>query len=197
MFSLPIINSSAHEWNTLLTSITNLQKLNSLLNEGENRIPFILWCDMDLYKRVLKLSYLVPRLEQNWILMPGPFHVTLCALRCLGKTVEGSDLDELWVEADIFSSVTLAKIIEVKHYKRALLFHEVNLQILLDLRISSITDIGDSLNVLRSELDSVLTSLSGSKKESDELAKIIKSSELYARLKDSESQSKMHRWLNM
>ena len=110
--ALPLINAPAHEWPTLVTSLLNLHNINVINTEPENKMPVCVWLDMDLYKRVLKLPYLDPQLYNGkWIESPGQFHTVLCALRCLGQTVESSGLDQAWVQADIYSNVTVAQII--------------------------------------------------------------------------------------
>jgi hypothetical protein len=55
----------------------------------------------------------------------------------LGKTIEGSGIDEAWVEAEMYSSITVEQIINGNHYRRALEAHEVTLQILFDLWIEA------------------------------------------------------------
>ena len=132
--ALPLINAPAHEWPTLVTSLLNLHNINVINTEPENKMPVCVWLDMDLYKRVLKLPYLDPQLYNGkWIESPGQFHTVLCALRCLGQTVESSGLDQAWVQADIYSNVTVAQIINGKHYNRAIDCHQFTLQVLSDL----------------------------------------------------------------
>lgn len=92
---------------------------------------------MDLYKRVLKLEHLNPQFKDKWVVCPGAFHTSLCALRCLGRTIEGSGIDEAWVEADMYSSVTVNQIINGNHYARAIEAHEITLQVLFDLWIEA------------------------------------------------------------
>ncbi|CAB3982955.1 Hypothetical predicted protein [Paramuricea clavata] len=92
---------------------------------------------MDLYKRVLKLEYLDFQYKDKWVVCPGAFHMAVCALRCLGKTIEGSGIDEAWVEAEVYSSVTMDQIINGNHYRRALEAQEVTLQVLFDLWIEA------------------------------------------------------------
>lgn len=132
VFPLPIMNSVAHEWSTLITGLENLSKLNKTVR-GEDAPPVSVWMDMDLYKRALKLPFLDDSFKDKWIIHPGQFHIVLCALRCLGQTIEGSGLDQVWVEADIFSNVTVNQIITGKHYNRAIEYHLVTLQALADL----------------------------------------------------------------
>ena len=82
-------NTTKHEWKTLVTFLMQLQKLNLLTRGPGSTRPVCVWLDMNLYKRVLKLTYLYLQLyEDKWIASPGQFHIVLCALRCLGQTVE-------------------------------------------------------------------------------------------------------------
>ena len=130
-FGLPIINAPAHEWSTLVTALDQLSRVNELVSGPETKL--VASMDMDLYKRALKLEYLDPQYKNKWVLCPGAFHTVLCALRCLGKTIEGSGLDEAWQEADMYSSVTVSQIINGNHYNRALQAHQITLQALFDL----------------------------------------------------------------
>ena len=133
VYTLPIINAPAHEWSTLVTTLDQLYKLNVLVSGSERTL--VVTFDMDLYKRVLKLEYLDSQYKNKWVVCPGAFHTSLCAIRCLGKTIEGSGIDEAWVEADMYSSVTVNQIINGSHYSRSLEAHEVTLQVLFDLWI--------------------------------------------------------------
>jgi hypothetical protein len=130
--SLPIINAPAHEWSTLVTVLENLYKLNEMtcpVNPGKVMVTF----DMDLYKRALKLEYLDERYKGKWWLLPGAFHTSLCAVRCLGKTVEGSGIDESWFRSELYSEVVVNQIINGSHYNHAVEAHEITLQALTDL----------------------------------------------------------------
>jgi hypothetical protein len=130
-YALPIINAPAHEWTTLVTTLDQLCRLNELVSGDGTKL--VVTFDMDLYKRVLKLEQLDLQYKDKWVVCPGAFHTSLCALRCLGKTIEGSGIDEAWVEADMYSSVTVNQIINGNHYSRAVEAHEITLQVLFDL----------------------------------------------------------------
>ena len=120
-----------------MTALLQLHNLNQLMRTEDNSEPTLVWLDMDLYKRVRKLSFLDHQFQDNIIASPGPFHIGLCALRCLGATVESSGLDGAWVEADLYSSVTVAQIPNGKHHNRALDAHQISLQVLFDLWIEA------------------------------------------------------------
>jgi hypothetical protein len=153
-FGLPIIKAPAHEWTTLVTSLDQLSRLNELVSGADSKL--VATMDMDLYKRALKLEYLDPKYKNKWVLCPGAFHTVLCALRCLGRTIEGSGLDEAWQEADLYSSITVTQIINGNHYNRALQAHQITLQALFDLWLSAFLDdhpaVCDSLRSAAQEL---------------------------------------------
>ena len=89
--------------------------------------------DVDLYKRVVKGEYLHPEFKNKWVFSPGGFHTVICAHMCLGRTIEGSGLDDAWQEADLYSSVTVSQIINGNNYNRAIEVHWITLQALFDL----------------------------------------------------------------
>ena len=99
--------------------------------------PVIITLDMDLYKRALKLEYVSDKYKDQWWLLPGAFHTSLCAIGCLGKTIEHSGLDESWVISGLYSQVTVNQIINGSHYNRAVTAHGITLQALFDLWIES------------------------------------------------------------
>jgi len=137
-YGLPIINAPAHEWPTLVTALDQLSRLNELVSGPDSKL--VATMDMDLYKRALKLEYLDPQYKNKWVLCPGAFHTVLCALRCLGRTIEGSGLDDAWQEADMYSSITVTQIINGNHHNRALQAHQITLQTLFDLWLSAFLD---------------------------------------------------------
>ena len=92
--------------------------------------------DMDLYKRALNLEYLNEMYSEKWMLSPGGFHIVVCALRCLGRTIEHSGIDEAW-NRSLYSSTTVTQIINVKHYNPAIQAHEITLEVLFNLWISA------------------------------------------------------------
>ena len=82
---------------------------------------------------VVKLEHIDQQFKNKWVFSPGAFHTVICALRCLGRTIEGSGLDEAWQEADLYSHVTVAQIINGNHHNRAMQAHQITLQALFDL----------------------------------------------------------------
>ena len=141
-FGLPIINAPAHEWPTLVTSLTHIYNLNHAINYDENvelsvhQPRVVVWLDMDLLKhvkRAVKLASLDDQYNNKWIVHPGQLHISFCYICCLGNMVENSGLDQCWVEAELYLSVTVHQIITGKHYNRAIDCHLTTIQVLSDL----------------------------------------------------------------
>ena len=111
----------------------NMYELNLHIVEDETIQPPCVFLDMDFYKRVFKLPYLQPDKYKKRIESPDQFNIMLCALRCLGKTVGGSGLDDYWVEAELYSETVVTQIINEQHYNRTIKCYQVSLQAILDL----------------------------------------------------------------
>ncbi len=133
--ALPVINAPAHEWRTLVTTLERLSQLNSFVCPQDPG-KVIVTMDMDLYKRAVKLEYLDEQYSGKWLLCPGAFHMVLCSLRCLGKTVEHSGLDQAWSK-DLYSTVTVSQIINGNHHNRAIEAHELILEVFFQLWFKS------------------------------------------------------------
>ena len=57
----------------------------------------------------------------------------MAALRTLGTAIEGSGLDDCWIESDMYGPSTVRQILECGHMKRSLCAHINTLQALFDL----------------------------------------------------------------
>ena len=120
LHAFSLLNSPVHEWKALLTSFMQIHKLNVLTRGPDITRHMCVWLDMGLYNRVLKVTCLYPELyEDKWIASPGQFHIVMCALGCLGQTVDRSGLDNAWVDAAICSNDTVMQIINCSHHNRA------------------------------------------------------------------------------
>ena len=80
-----------------------------------------------------KIPFLDPQFLGKSIANPGPFHIVLCALQCLGTTLDSSGLDEVWIETGLYSSITVVQFLNGNHHNRALDHHQVSSKVLFDL----------------------------------------------------------------
>ena len=125
----------------------------------------------------------------------------MCALRCLGKTIEGSGLDEAWVEADMYSTVTVHQIINGNHYSRAIEAHEITLQVFFDLWLEAFfserPDTRKSLEASCEILSLACESKQGVKDAHKTLHTVIESLDLKQQLADFDarhSENAMFQW---
>ena len=64
------------------------------------------------------------------------FILLFIALRCFGRTIEHSGIDEAW-NRSLYSNTTVTQIINGKHYNHAIQAHEITLEVLFDIWISA------------------------------------------------------------
>lgn len=79
---------------------------------------------MALYEKVTKRIDARQDLKKK--VMPRLFklHAAMCAFCTLGTSIENSEIDDAWVEADVFSSATTRHILQcIYKYKRFLRVH--------------------------------------------------------------------------
>ena len=119
--ALPLLPEVAHDWSTLLTVMKQAILLKEL-EVGEDHITVITF-DMALYEKAIKLVETHPDLKDNVMPRLGELHVVMCALRALGASIENSEIDDAWIEADVYGPSTTRQILKCTHYKRSLRAH--------------------------------------------------------------------------
>ena len=62
-------------------------------------------------------------IRNNHILRLGELHIVFAMVKALGKYIENSGLDRLFIETGIYAEGTLGQIINGKHMKRCLEAH--------------------------------------------------------------------------
>ena len=92
---LPVLNGSPTDWTNLYTAMKEADKLRrSILNSGKTIISF----DLQLYIKAIRLQ-LKPDIRDHFVIRMGELHVVFCVLKVLGKLIDGSGLDQAFVEA--------------------------------------------------------------------------------------------------
>ena len=87
--SLPIISGSLTEWDNLLTSLNEVQKMNNSLAPGSSAIVMF---DLQLYSKSIQLQ-LNSGLDDSFVNRLAGLHVVFIAFKSLGKLINGSGLD--------------------------------------------------------------------------------------------------------
>lgn len=76
-YTIQIIILPPKEWPTLVTKLDQLSTINEFISDF----------DINLYRRVLKVEHLDSQYKNKWVVCPGAFHTSLCALICPGSTI--------------------------------------------------------------------------------------------------------------
>ena len=199
---LPIVNAPAYELKTLVTVLGTLYKLNLAVCPNDP-CRILVTLDMDLYKRAVKLEHLQSQYSGKWMLCPGGFHIVLCALRCLGRTVEQSGLDEAWAQ-ELYSSETVSQIINGKHFNRAIEAHETTLEVLFDLWfaefLSERPEVSEALEACTHKLLQAVYSREGMQEARIHLLSVIEEVNLEKQLQDFDDSHRhlpMYKWARM
>ena len=114
--SLPLYPGSPTDWSNLYTALRLVQGINVSVTGHAKTIVML---DLQLYSQCVQLR------EKNDILGSfvfrlGELHVVFAKLNVLGKYILDSGIDTLFVEAGMYGSTTLGRIIEGKHMKRGI-----------------------------------------------------------------------------
>ena len=120
----------AHEWNTLLTVLMQVQTINVQVISHQRKTVISL--DLGLYMLAKKLQMARGDLS-NLILRPSELHIVMAQLKTNGAYIENSGVDMAWIESDLYSSSTVRQIVEGNNVKRAKTAHLVTLQALFNL----------------------------------------------------------------
>ncbi len=76
----------------------------------------------------------------KWVLRIGELHTVMAALRAIGTSIEGSGINDAWIEAGLYGPTTTRQILEANHMKRALRAHVITSQALFDLYVSGLVN---------------------------------------------------------
>ncbi|CAG9761624.1 unnamed protein product [Ceutorhynchus assimilis] len=138
----------------LYKAIKEAQAVNYLAN-GNNAVTVITF-DMQLYDLAMKIWVADENIQKQYIFRPGELHVTFWALAALGKYIEGSGIDQAWIEAGMYSASTVSRILEGKQYYRSLEAHMTTVLALCDFFIEKIISKPEIIDYYRSRSTELL-----------------------------------------
>lgn len=114
---LPVIPHPVTNYATVYTAMRNFQSVREQLTQPV--LPIV--CDEGVFHIVVDITLNNPDDFGDLYPMMGMFHMTKVALRCAGRYITGSGIDDALIECDIFGIKTLDSVLKGKHYVRA--FH--------------------------------------------------------------------------
>ena len=133
----PLFKTSPTHYRTLYTILQLTQGINAHVVGPDKRTVISL--DLDLYFRAVQIQQSVG--NTNWFLQPGGLHIAFALLHALGKTVDASGIDTCSIETGSYTSASLRRIYNGKHYKRGVDYHiTAGLSILMMMYDSILSD---------------------------------------------------------
>ncbi|XP_043480323.1 uncharacterized protein LOC122510010 [Leptopilina heterotoma] len=116
----PVIPHPPTSKDVVYTAMTNFVKMYLSLEKS----AAVLSCDMAIYL-IAKDIQLRSNEFQGLTLRIGTFHLQKNFLRCLGQFIEGSGLDNILIEANIYGTNTLSTILSGTQYNRGIRAHKL------------------------------------------------------------------------
>ena len=99
----------------LYTALKSAQNLNATFSSAEKTIVSL---DLQLYSKCIQLQSNL-KISEQFIFRMGELHIVFAVLRTLGKIIDGSGLDQSFIEARIYGPNTVEQIKSGKHMKRS------------------------------------------------------------------------------
>ena len=112
---LPILPHPITKHETVYTCLVNF---NSLVNKLEQDAMAIV-CDEGVYQYVMDIYMHDPKIFKNLFPMLGGFHLAKSALRCAGKYLRESGIEDGLIEPGVFGPIVLETVLGGSHYYRS------------------------------------------------------------------------------
>lgn len=113
---LPVIPSPVTSYGTVFTALKNFDDVRVQLSQPVMPV----FCDEGVFHTVADIVLHMPEEFQHLYPMMGMFHFTKVALRCTGRYITGSGLDDALIETEIFGIKTVKTVLNGSHYTRSL-----------------------------------------------------------------------------
>ena len=122
----PLIRAPPTDINVLYTSFMNIQNIAKNIT-GKDCLT-VITLDMQLYDMAMKLWCSVEDVSNSFLFRLGELHILMWALACIGDYIEGSGIDQAWIEAGMYSATTVMKqVLKGKHLYRSLECHSITI----------------------------------------------------------------------
>ena len=113
--ALPVLQGSPTDWSYLYTALKSAQNLNATVSSAEKTIVSL---DLQLCSKCIQQQSNL-EIREQFIFCMGELYIVFAALKTLGKIIDGSGLDQSFIEARLYGSNTVQQIKNGKHMKRS------------------------------------------------------------------------------
>ena len=113
--TLPLLTGSPTDWSNLYTALKIVQGINTFNCPGKKTIVSM---DMQLYAYCIQLQS-DSAVHDQFVFRTGELHNVFAMLKSIGKYIDSSGLDQIFIEANIYGPATMEQIKSGKHMKRS------------------------------------------------------------------------------
>ena len=131
---LPIILSPAHEMDTLNTVV----RRSMVIAKHFNQEHVVITVDQALFCKLMELKWSVPEYLDKLFPRLGGLHIAMNFMKVIGDHMDGSGLEEIWVESGILGPGTVKQVMCGKAYNKGLRCHKLSLQALWHILVPSL-----------------------------------------------------------
>ena len=124
---LPTINAPATEMSTVQEILSE----SMVIKESLHLASIAVVLDQALYSKATEIAWKHHERYNNVILMMGNFHIICNLLSTIGKLFGDAGMRDLAVESGVIAAGSVDKVLEGKHYNRAVRFHKLMYEALI------------------------------------------------------------------
>ena len=114
---LPMIPSPVTDYATVRKALMNFQSVRHQLNSSQSVIP--VFCDEGVFHTLADILMAEPDTFPDIHGMMGMFHWAKVLLKCAGRYLTGSGIEDGLIETEVFGKLTLNSVLEGTHYVRS------------------------------------------------------------------------------
>lgn len=123
---LPIVNAPASDFETLWTAIKRCKAMTTLRGSTYTVVTM----DEGLYYKAKMLQWAKAEELKNTIFILGGFHTQMTFSKAIGKYLESSGINDIWVESDVFGQRTSENILKGKLWNHVIRAHKLSYEAL-------------------------------------------------------------------
>ncbi len=120
----PLIPESPTQYSTVYTVLQVTQRMLATLNQDKKVITF----DEAIYSKAHEIMWQRPNEYSDIISWLGGFHTALAFIATIGKVYDGSGLQDLWIESNVYAGNTTVSLIKGKSYNRCVRAHKLTME---------------------------------------------------------------------
>ena len=113
---LPLYPAPPTDWTNLYAALQICQNISTITYPAGKTIISL---DLQLYSKALQLQSR-NEVNCNFVFRPGELHIVFAFLHAIGIYIEGSGIDQVFVDANVYGYVTVEQIMKGKHMKRGM-----------------------------------------------------------------------------